>query len=119
MKRTFCTIIRDESAEGVFGLMSLYLSGGEFYTPRSEVRGLVEMLEQCAGRIYAPCCGSGSMFMQSENSWKSTTAASSTSPSTGQESNYPSAAVQDEPSGVRHHQRRHPLEQKVAFRGPS
>lgn len=66
MKRTFCTIIRDESAEGAFGLMSLCLSGGEFYTPRSEVRGLVEMLEQCAGRVYAPCCGSGSMFMQSE-----------------------------------------------------
>src|SRR5690606_26132705 len=53
-----------------------------------------------------------------KNSWKSTTAASSTSPATGQESNYPSAAVQDEPSGARH-QRRHPLEQKVAFRGPS
>lgn len=40
--------------------------GGEFYTPRSVVRVLVEMLEPGAGRIYDPCCGSGGMFVQSE-----------------------------------------------------
>lgn len=40
--------------------------GGEFYTPRSIVQLLVEMLEP-TGRIYDPCCGSGGMFVQSEN----------------------------------------------------
>jgi type I restriction enzyme M protein len=40
--------------------------GGEFYTPRSVVRVLVEMLEPYAGRVYDPCCGSGGMFVQSE-----------------------------------------------------
>ena len=40
--------------------------GGEFYTPRSVVRLLVEMIEPYKGRVYDPCCGSGSMFVQSE-----------------------------------------------------
>ncbi|HCA6585658.1 TPA: N-6 DNA methylase [Pseudomonas aeruginosa] len=40
--------------------------GGEFYTPRSVVRVLVEMLEPYEGRIYDPACGSGGMFVQSE-----------------------------------------------------
>ncbi|MYF12675.1 MAG: SAM-dependent DNA methyltransferase, partial [Gammaproteobacteria bacterium] len=40
--------------------------GGEFYTPSSVVRLLVEMLEPYRGRIYDPCCGSGGMFVQSE-----------------------------------------------------
>ena len=40
--------------------------GGEFYTPRSVVRVLVEMLEPYQGRIYDPACGSGGMFVQSE-----------------------------------------------------
>jgi len=40
--------------------------GGEFYTPRSVVRVLVEMLEPYRGRVYDPCCGSGGMFVQSE-----------------------------------------------------
>ncbi len=40
--------------------------GGEFYTPRSVVQTLVEMLEPHAGRVYDPCCGSGGMFVQSE-----------------------------------------------------
>jgi type I restriction enzyme M protein len=40
--------------------------GGEFYTPRSVVRVLVEMLEPYTGRIYDPCCGSGGMFVQSD-----------------------------------------------------
>ncbi|MGI9014002.1 MAG: N-6 DNA methylase [Phycisphaerales bacterium] len=41
-------------------------SGGEFYTPRCIVRVLVEMLEPYEGRVYDPCCGSGGMFVQSE-----------------------------------------------------
>ncbi|HAI29876.1 MULTISPECIES: type I restriction-modification system subunit M [unclassified Thalassospira] len=40
--------------------------GGEFYTPRSVVRTMVEMLEPHKGRVYDPCCGSGGMFVQSE-----------------------------------------------------
>ncbi|MXW13101.1 MAG: SAM-dependent DNA methyltransferase [Synechococcus sp. SB0662_bin_45] len=47
--------------------------GGEFYTPRSVVRVLVEMLEPfpdpergVEGRVYDPCCGSGGMFVQAE-----------------------------------------------------
>jgi type I restriction enzyme M protein len=40
--------------------------GGEFYTPQSVVRLLVEMLEPYKGRVYDPCCGSGGMFVQSE-----------------------------------------------------
>ena len=39
--------------------------GGEFYTPRSVVRLLVEMLEPYQGRVYDPCCGSAGMFVQS------------------------------------------------------
>ncbi len=39
--------------------------GGEFYTPTSIVRLLVEMLEPYKGRVYDPCCGSGGMFVQS------------------------------------------------------
>ncbi|HLN23964.1 MAG TPA: class I SAM-dependent DNA methyltransferase [Patescibacteria group bacterium] len=40
--------------------------GGEFYTPRSVVGLLVEMLEPYKGRVYDPCCGSGGMFVQSK-----------------------------------------------------
>src|SRR5262245_4436061 len=40
--------------------------GGQFYTPRSVVRLLVEMLAPYKGRVYDPCCGSGGMFVQSE-----------------------------------------------------
>ena len=40
--------------------------GGEFYTPRSIVKLLVEMLEPYGGRVYDPACGSGGMFVQSE-----------------------------------------------------
>ncbi|MEA3642032.1 MAG: class I SAM-dependent DNA methyltransferase [Lamprobacter sp.] len=40
--------------------------GGEFFTPRSVVRVLVEMIEPFEGRVFDPCCGSGGMFVQSE-----------------------------------------------------
>jgi type I restriction enzyme M protein len=39
---------------------------GEFYTPRSVVKLLVEVLEPYQGRVYDPCCGSGGMFVQAE-----------------------------------------------------
>ncbi len=41
--------------------------GGQFYTPASIVKLLVEMLEPFNGRVFDPCCGSGGMFVQSEN----------------------------------------------------
>src|SRR6266542_431343 len=40
--------------------------GGQFYTARSVVQLLVEMLAPYKGRVYDPCCGSGGMFVQSE-----------------------------------------------------
>ena len=40
--------------------------GGQFYTPRSVVELLVEMLQPYKGRVLDPCCGSGGMFVQSE-----------------------------------------------------
>ncbi|RKF27907.1 type I restriction-modification system subunit M [Micromonospora globbae] len=39
---------------------------GEFYTPPSVVRVLVDVLEPYEGRVYDPCCGSGGMFVQSK-----------------------------------------------------
>lgn len=40
--------------------------GGQFYTPASIVKLLVQMLEPYKGRVYDGCCGSGGMFVQSE-----------------------------------------------------
>ena len=40
--------------------------GGQFYTPKSVVKLLVEMMEPYQGRVFDPCCGSGGMFVQSE-----------------------------------------------------
>jgi type I restriction enzyme M protein len=38
---------------------------GEFYTPKSIVNLIAEMIEPYSGKIYDPCCGSGGMFVQS------------------------------------------------------
>jgi type I restriction enzyme M protein len=40
--------------------------GGEFFTPPSVVKTIVEVLEPDRGRVYDPCCGSGGMFVQTE-----------------------------------------------------
>jgi type I restriction-modification system DNA methylase subunit len=40
--------------------------GGQFYTPRSIVKTLVSVLAPHHGKVYDPCCGSGGMFVQSE-----------------------------------------------------
>lgn len=45
--------------------------GGQFYTPKSIVQLLVEMLEPYQGRVFDPCCGSGGMFVQSDKFIKS------------------------------------------------
>ena len=40
--------------------------GGQFYTPAHVVKTLVAVLSPTTGRVYDPCCGSGGMFVQSE-----------------------------------------------------
>lgn len=40
--------------------------GGEFYTPRSVVKLMVDMLQPFNGRVYDPACGSGGMFVQAD-----------------------------------------------------
>jgi len=40
--------------------------GGQYYTPKSIVTVIVEMLQPYQGRVYDPCCGSGGFFVQSE-----------------------------------------------------
>ena len=67
----------DHGVDDVLGRVYEYFLGkfaaaegrgaGEFYTPRSVVRLLVEMLEPYGGRVYDPCCGSGGMFVQSSD----------------------------------------------------
>jgi type I restriction enzyme M protein len=41
--------------------------GGEFFTPRSVVRLMVEIIEPHRGKVFDPACGSGGMFVQSGN----------------------------------------------------
>ncbi len=63
-------------SQDVFGEVYEYFLGnfaleegqkaGQFYTPRSVVQTLVEVLAPFEGRIYDPCCGSGGMFVFSE-----------------------------------------------------
>ena len=66
----------DHGSDDVLGRVYEYFLGqfagketgkeaGAFYTPRSVVKTLVEMLEPYRGRVYDPACGSGGMFVQS------------------------------------------------------
>lgn len=66
----------DHGSDDVLGRVYEYFLGefagketgkdaGAFYTPRSVVKTLVEMLEPFHGRVYDPACGSGGMFVQS------------------------------------------------------
>ena len=65
----------DHGSDDILGRVYEYFLGrfaiaegqkaGAFYTPRSVVRLLVEMIEPFRGRVYDPCCGSGGMFVQS------------------------------------------------------
>lgn len=72
--KNFSNIPRD--AEGdIFGQIYEYFlgnfamvegqGGGEFFTPRSVVRLMVEIIEPFGGRVFDPACGSGGMFVQS------------------------------------------------------
>lgn len=72
--KTFSDIPKDATGD-IFGkiyefflgefAMSEGQKGGEFFTPTSVVRFIVEVIEPYAGKIYDPACGSGGMFVQS------------------------------------------------------
>ncbi|EHQ06098.1 type I restriction-modification system subunit M [Leptonema illini] len=72
--QTFADIPRDTDAD-LFGQIYEYFlgkfalaegqSGGEFFTPRSVVQLMVEILEPVGGTVFDPACGSGGMFVQS------------------------------------------------------
>jgi len=72
--KTFSDIPKDSSGD-VFGKIYEYFlskfaksegqKGGEFFTPTSVVRFIVEVIEPYTGKIYDPACGSGGMFVQS------------------------------------------------------
>ena len=63
-------------------------SGGQFYTPSSVVRALVEMLAPYKGRVCDPCCGSGGMFVSSEKFIEAHSGKIGDISIYGQESNY-------------------------------
>ena len=52
--------------EFYIGAFAKYIptKGGEFFTPKSVVELMVDILEPYKGRVYDPCCGSGGMFVQ-------------------------------------------------------
>ena len=72
--RQFSDIPADASGD-VFGQIYEYFlgefalsegqGGGEFFTPRSVVRLMVEIIEPHGGKVFDPACGSGGMFVQS------------------------------------------------------
>ena len=71
----FTNNLNMEDADGDFfgqvyeyyiGAFAKYIptKGGEFFTPKSLVELMVDILEPYKGRVYDPCCGSGGMFVQ-------------------------------------------------------
>lgn len=71
----FTNNLNMENADGDFfgqvyeyyiGAFAKYIptKGGEFFTPKSVVELMVDILEPYKGRVYDPCCGSGGMFVQ-------------------------------------------------------
>lgn len=71
----FSNNLNMENADGDFfgqvyeyyiGAFAKYIptKGGEFFTPKSVVEMMVDILEPYKGRVYDPCCGSGGMFVQ-------------------------------------------------------
>lgn len=72
--KNFADIPRDATGD-MFGQIYEYFlgefalaegqGGGEFFTPRSVVRLMVEIIEPHNGTVFDPACGSGGMFVQS------------------------------------------------------
>ena len=68
--------VESENSKDLFGRVYEYFLGefanaegkkwGQFYTPKSIVKLMVEMIEPYKGRVYDPACGSGGMFVMSE-----------------------------------------------------
>jgi len=68
--------VENENSKDLFGRVYEYFlgefanaegkRGGQFYTPKSIVKLMVEMIEPYKGRVYDPACGSGGMFVMSE-----------------------------------------------------
>ncbi len=72
--RTFANIPADTTGDLFGQIYEYFLSefarsegqkGGEFFTPRSVVRLMVEIIEPHGGKVFDPACGSGGMFVQS------------------------------------------------------
>ena len=72
--RTFADIPADTTGDLFGQIYEYFLSefarsegqkGGEFFTPRSVVRLMVEIIEPHGGKVFDPACGSGGMFVQS------------------------------------------------------
>ncbi len=73
--KTFSDIPRDASGDILGKIYEYFLGnfalaegqgGGEFFTPTSVVRLMVEIIEPYKGKVYDPACGSGGMFVQSQ-----------------------------------------------------
>lgn len=72
--KTFSDIPKDATSD-IFGKIYEYFlgkfamsegqKGGEFFTPTSVVRFIVEVIEPFKGKLFDPACGSGGMFVQS------------------------------------------------------
>jgi type I restriction enzyme M protein len=104
----------DHGSDDVLGRVYEYFLGqfagketgkdaGAFYTPRSVVKTLVEMLEPYHGRVYDPACGSGGMFVQSAEFVKAHGGKRTDISIYGQEfTRHHLAAGPDEPRAARH-----------------
>ncbi|WP_019606334.1 class I SAM-dependent DNA methyltransferase [Teredinibacter turnerae] len=73
--KSFSDIPRDASGDILGKIYEYFLGnfalaegqgGGEFFTPTSVVRLMVEIIEPYKGTVYDPACGSGGMFVQSQ-----------------------------------------------------
>lgn len=74
--KTFSDIPRDASGDILGKIYEYFLGnfalaegqgGGQFFTPTSVVRLMVEIIEPYKGTVYDPACGSGGMFVQSQH----------------------------------------------------
>lgn len=74
--KTFSDIPRDASGDVLGKIYEFFLGkfalsegqgGGEFFTPTSVVRLMVEIIQPHNGQVYDPACGSGGMFVQSQH----------------------------------------------------
>ena len=72
--RNFSNIPKDAAGDVLGQIYEYFLGnfalaegqgGGEFFTPRSVVRLMVEIIEPHNGTVFDPACGSGGMFVQS------------------------------------------------------